>query len=220
MSSSATEYVAGLIERARTAQRQIEYASQEKVDDIVARIARAATTESYAQAIAELAVKAGDEARGIVAELSKYLACEEPRPGIILTEHCAGIGENAPVRSPAVQFPTLWRRDDWRFAIARAAVVISEEEADRAHALRHLLHAPLVSDRMIALETVRAWPQPWSAFAPDLAACLDAEERVVVRSALITYGLAEGLAMPVERLRELAAGVDRELALMAKRLLQ
>jgi len=54
---SAQTYVAGLIERARAAQAQIEFADQAKIDDIVARIARAGTTESFAKEIAELAVE-------------------------------------------------------------------------------------------------------------------------------------------------------------------
>lgn len=57
MSESAQEYVAGLIANARAAQKKIEYAGQAEVDDIVARIARAGTTEAFAQEIAELAVE-------------------------------------------------------------------------------------------------------------------------------------------------------------------
>ncbi|MCG8454580.1 MAG: aldehyde dehydrogenase family protein [Spirochaetales bacterium] len=54
---TAQEYVQGLMDKARAAQRAIEFASQEKVDDVVARMARAATTESFAQSIAELLVE-------------------------------------------------------------------------------------------------------------------------------------------------------------------
>lgn len=177
-------------------------------------------TREELEGIAELALSHGDAARDAVAELARYLACEEPRPGIVLKERCAGIGENAPVKSPAVEYPTLWRRDDWRFAIARAVVAIGADDEQRVHALRHLLHAPAVADRMAAIETVRARAQPWDAFASDIAACLQAEERIVVRAALVTLGLADGLPLPVERLRELAAGPDRELAVLSERLLR
>jgi len=54
--SDAATYVAEFISRARKAQQQIEFASQEEVDNICARIARAGTTESFAQRIAELGV--------------------------------------------------------------------------------------------------------------------------------------------------------------------
>ena len=53
MSESAQEYVAHLIANARAAQKKIEYAGQAEVDNIVARIARAGTTEAFAQEIAE-----------------------------------------------------------------------------------------------------------------------------------------------------------------------
>jgi sulfoacetaldehyde dehydrogenase len=57
MSTTAKEYVTGLISRARAAQEKIEFADQKSIDDIVGRIARAGTTESFAKQIAELAVK-------------------------------------------------------------------------------------------------------------------------------------------------------------------
>jgi acyl-CoA reductase-like NAD-dependent aldehyde dehydrogenase len=57
VSESAQEYVAGLIARAREAQKKIEFAGQAEIDDVVARLARAATTEAFATEIAELAVE-------------------------------------------------------------------------------------------------------------------------------------------------------------------
>lgn len=174
-------------------------------------------TREELEAIAELALAQGAAARGVVDELARYLRHETPRPGIILKEPCAGYGENAPVELPAVKLPTLWRRDDWRFAIARAIIAVSQDRADRVHAVRHLLYAPAVADRLAALAAVRAWPQPWSEFAQDLAACLDATERLVVREALITFGLAD-VPAPMETLARLAAGSDEELAVLARKL--
>lgn len=120
---------------------------------------------------------------------------------------------------PAVRFATLWRRDDWRFAIARASLATGAPPAERTHAVRHLLHAPATADRLDALAAVRAAPQPWSEFAADLAACLGAADRLVVRDALITLGQARDLALPTGELERLAAGTDRELAALARRLL-
>ena len=54
--SEARTYVEVLVRRARAAQAQIEFADQQRIDDIVARMARAGTTEAYAKQIAELAV--------------------------------------------------------------------------------------------------------------------------------------------------------------------
>ena len=56
MEQSARAYVASLIERGRVAQKQIEFATQDAVDNVCARVARAGTTEAFAQEIAELAV--------------------------------------------------------------------------------------------------------------------------------------------------------------------
>lgn len=176
-------------------------------------------TREELEAIAELALAHGKAARSVVDEMAKYLTHEPPRPGEILREHCAGIGETAPAALPEVEFATLWRRDDWRFAIARAVVAVSQEQADRLHAIRHLLHAPLATDRLDALDAVRNWPQPWREFAPDLGACLDSADRIVVRDALITLGLAKGIALPATQLERLAAGRDKELAALAQRLL-
>lgn len=50
-------YIEGLVARARKAQAQIEFASQEVVDDLCARIAWAGANEKFAQKIAEFAVK-------------------------------------------------------------------------------------------------------------------------------------------------------------------
>jgi hypothetical protein len=174
-------------------------------------------TREELEAVAELALAQGVAARGVVDELARYLRHETPRAGIILEEPCAGYGENAPVDLPAVKLPTLWRRDDWRFAIARAIIAVSQDRADRVHAIRHLLYAPAMADRLDAIAAVRAWPQPWTGFAPDLAACLDASERLVVREALISFGLARELA-PMDKLERLAAGSDEELALLARKL--
>lgn len=177
------------------------------------------TREEF-EAIAELSLRHGEVAVAVVTELGKYLSCEEPRPGIVLQEHCAGIGEVAPVPAPEVKLPTLWRRDDWRFAVARAVLAIGDDDGQRTHALRHLLHAPLAVDRLAAIETVRAWPPPWTAFAADLAACLRNGDRVIVRAALVTLGQSTGLQMPVAELEALAVGDDRELALLSRRLLR
>lgn len=57
MSTTANAYVTGLMERARAAQEKIEFADQKSIDDIVGRLARAGTTETFAKKIAELAVK-------------------------------------------------------------------------------------------------------------------------------------------------------------------
>lgn len=57
MNDATRQYIARLITKAHHAQRQIEFATQEEVDTICARIARAGTTEAFAQRIAELAVK-------------------------------------------------------------------------------------------------------------------------------------------------------------------
>lgn len=172
------------------------------------------------EAIGELAQRQGAAARDIVEELARYLAHEPPRPGIVLTEHCAGIGEEPPADLPAVSFSTLWRRDDWRFACARAVFALHPDGAARQRALRQLLHAPLAIDRLSALEAMREWPRPWAAFADEFAARLDDEDRAVVREALVTIGLAEAV-MEATRpaLERLARGSDRELAMLARRVL-
>jgi hypothetical protein len=177
-------------------------------------------TREELEAIAELTLAHGTAAGAAVDELGAYLLCEPPRPAEILTESCAGIGEEAPCKSDAVAFPTLWRRDDWRFAAARAVFAISKQNTNRVHALRHLLHAPQPAERLEALVAVRAWPQPWAEFVPELSACLDSEDRLVVRETLVTFGLARGVELPNDRLREIAAGKDRELATLARRLMQ
>lgn len=57
MAQSSTTYVASLIERARAAQREIEFVTQSSVDNVCAHVARAGTTEPFARKIAELAVE-------------------------------------------------------------------------------------------------------------------------------------------------------------------
>lgn len=57
MSADPKTYVSSMVARAQTAQKKIEFADQASIDDIVARIARAGTTESFARKIAELAVQ-------------------------------------------------------------------------------------------------------------------------------------------------------------------
>lgn len=57
MAQSTTTYIASLIERARAAQREIEFVTQSSVDNVCAHVARAGTTEAFARKIAELAVE-------------------------------------------------------------------------------------------------------------------------------------------------------------------
>ncbi len=57
MSIDAKTYIADLVAKARAAQAQIEFKSQEEVDDICARLTRAGTTDAFAKKIAELAVE-------------------------------------------------------------------------------------------------------------------------------------------------------------------
>jgi len=57
VSESVSAYIGSLVQKARAAQQQIEFATQEEVDDICARMARAGTTEAFARQIAELAVE-------------------------------------------------------------------------------------------------------------------------------------------------------------------
>lgn len=57
MSSDPKTYISDMVARARAAQKKIEFADQKSIDDIVARIARAGTTEAFAKKIAELAVE-------------------------------------------------------------------------------------------------------------------------------------------------------------------
>jgi hypothetical protein len=168
---------------------------------------------------ADTPLQIGEPARDVVGELHAYLACERPRAGEVLVEPCAGYGENPPANLPSEQFPTLWRRDDRRFAIARAVLAVSRDGAARAHALRHLLHAPTPAERIAALETLRSLPHPWTAFADGLAECLGAGERLVVPKALVTLGVGPAVASPAALLRARAARDDKELAALARRLL-
>jgi hypothetical protein len=182
------------------------------------RFGQHGTRESI-EAIAELALDA-KAARPLARELAEYLHHEAPRDGEIVNEPCAGYGVAAPADRPEVKLPTRWRRDDWRFAVARAVLAHDDDVAHRQHALRHLLHAPSAAERLQALARVRNWPRPWTAFGPDLAALLDAPERAVVRDALVMLGLdASAARSAVEPLRRLAAGADSELAERARAIL-
>jgi hypothetical protein len=177
-------------------------------------------TRESLEAIAELALGLGEASKPIARELAEYLAHEHPRPGKILTEPCAGYGEQAPTDVPEVKLPTLWRRDDWRFAVARAVFAHDEVRDHRQHALRHLLHAPTEPERLHALALVRDWPRPWTPFVPELVACLAAPERAVVRDALVLLGLIDGAAeAAAEPLQRIAAGPDPELASRARKIL-
>jgi sulfoacetaldehyde dehydrogenase len=53
----AAKYIAGLVARARKAQASIEYASQEQVDDLCARVAWSACEPAYAKMLAEKLVE-------------------------------------------------------------------------------------------------------------------------------------------------------------------
>ncbi len=55
--NSAQAYVAALVERARKAQSQIEFADQKTIDDLCARIAWSGAREDFARKIAEFAVE-------------------------------------------------------------------------------------------------------------------------------------------------------------------
>lgn len=177
-------------------------------------------TREEIEAIADLALGLGPAGREVAVVLAEYLAHEPPRAGEILVEHCAGIGEEAPVDLPGVRFPTRWHRDAWRFASARAIFALDPDVDRRRHALRHLLHAPSTRQRLDALAAVRAWPGSWVEFAPELAACLRHAERDVVREALVTLGLADAATLavvPGMALKDLVDGADRELAALARR---
>ncbi len=52
-----SDYVSGLMKRAKEAQKKIEFATQEQVDDLCQRIAWAAIQEDFAQSLAEFAVE-------------------------------------------------------------------------------------------------------------------------------------------------------------------
>ena len=63
--AEAAKYIAGLIERARKAQKAIEYASQEQVDELATRIGWAGVKPAFAQKLAEFAVE--ETGMGVVA---------------------------------------------------------------------------------------------------------------------------------------------------------
>lgn len=56
-SAEAKKYIAGLVERARAAQKQIEFASQEEVDDLVVKMAWAGVQDDFATKLAETLVE-------------------------------------------------------------------------------------------------------------------------------------------------------------------
>lgn len=170
------------------------------------------------EGIAELVLACPGDVTDAVAELAGYLANSPPRPPILKTETCAGIGENAPNRLPGAHWPTLWRYDEWHFACARAVLARHPEAAARQLALRHLLHASDTHTRLLAIETVRQWPRPWLPFAAELAACLQSDERLVVREALVTIGQCPETSQRLAaELARIANGGDRELAALARR---
>ncbi|MEO6597421.1 MAG: hypothetical protein ABIP94_21980 [Planctomycetota bacterium] len=172
------------------------------------------------EAIAELALACPDDVTTVVAELAGYLEASTPRPPIVKTEHCAGIGESATNALPAVRWPTLWRYDEWRFTCARAVLTRSTDTAARQLALRHLLYASNTQARLSAIEAVRQWPKPWVAFAADLTACLQSDQRIVVREALVTIAQCrETVQLAAPALEQLANGGDREFAALAQRAL-
>lgn len=178
-------------------------------------------TREDLEAMAELLLRRGRADRDVVEELHRYLACETPRPGTVLREHCAGIGENAPFEAPEVRLPTLWRRDDWRFAIARLSLQLHHDPGAREHAFRHLLYADTAAERVEMLGRLRTWPRPWTAFVPDLLANLDHPDRLVVRETLVTLALAGKDAITTrERLSVMMSDRDRELATLARRALR
>ena len=53
----AADYIAALIERARTAQKKIEFATQEQVDDLVTRVAWSGVEPNFANKLAEFCVE-------------------------------------------------------------------------------------------------------------------------------------------------------------------
>ncbi len=57
MSDTAKKYIAGLIEKARRAQAEIEFATQKEVDDVCARMAWAGVQEDFARKLAKVAVE-------------------------------------------------------------------------------------------------------------------------------------------------------------------
>lgn len=172
------------------------------------------------EGIAELAVDCPDVPGEVIEELQAYLRFSPPRAPRTTTEHCAGIGEYAPNELPGAKWPTKWLYDDWHFACARAVLRHSNDKKARTLALRHLLYASNVTMRLRAIEDVRQWPGARVDFALDLTLCLDADDRIIVRAAVLTIGqdpkLVEIAKAQLERLQR---GNDRELAAMAKRAL-
>jgi len=172
------------------------------------------------EGIAELAIGCPEVTAEVLDELHAYLRLSPPREPRMRTEHCAGIGEYAPNKLPGTKWPTKWLYDDWHFACARAVLLHSKDQEARTLALRHLLYASNVAMRLRAIEDVRQWPKPWTAFAKDLQQCLTADDRIIVRAAVLTIGQEPELAAASRtELQRLVNGKDRELAAMAKRAL-
>jgi hypothetical protein len=173
------------------------------------------------EAIAELTLRCEAPSKQLVAELAAYLRHSPPRPPRVQVEHCAGIGEPAPNQLPGVKFPTRWRYDHWHFPLARAVLAHSEVAAERALALRHLLHADVDATRLHAIEQLRLWPQPWQPFFADLATGLTSSSRSIRRATLVTLGMADALPDDVrEQLQALAKFGDAELRALAGRALR
>jgi FXSXX-COOH protein len=173
------------------------------------------------EGIGELARTCPDGIDDVLYELASYLRWSPPQPPRLRTEHCAGIGENAPNALPAVSWPTQWRYDEWHFPCALAVFERHQEAEVRELALRHLLYASDTTTRLRAIEAVRQWPRERRIFADDLAHCLDAEARDVVREALVTIQRSPDVVGALRtRLQRIADGSDRELAALAKRALR
>jgi hypothetical protein len=173
------------------------------------------------EAIGEFARTCPDAIDDVLDELACYLRYSPPQPPRLRTEHCAGIGEKAPNTMPGLKWPTQWRYDEWHFPCALAVFERSGKAEARELALRHLLHASDTTTRLRAIEAVRQWPGERLAFALDLAHCLDADTRDVVREALVTVLRAPVVTKTARgRLQRIADGPDRELAALARRALR
>ena len=66
--AEAAKYIEGLMERARAAQAQIEFASQEQMDELATRVAWSGVEPNFARKLAKFAV----EETGMGNEPSKY----------------------------------------------------------------------------------------------------------------------------------------------------
>lgn len=173
------------------------------------------------EGIAELALRCDDVSAAVLDELHSYLSYSPPRSPRLRTEHCAGIGENAPNALPGRSWPTHWLYDEWHFACAQAVLQRSREREARTLALRHLLYASHATMRLRAIEQVRNWPAPRQEFGEDLKQCLRAKDRTIVRAALVTIAQdADWARAARDELQALQNGSDRELQLLAGRALR